>query len=94
MGTIDEQYNSATIDGPSAYINGVIRILVSWDFPATSNNPDKFEVMLYTGEDPDDLDARVIDSITIPGNHRSFKFFLSPNEPISDIQAAVRAIYD
>lgn len=67
-------------------------INVTWNFPDNAPPPDHFDIVIYTGTNPDEEDAYVFPIISVGGTERSW--IKSTNAPDADnFRAAVRAVY-
>ena len=67
-------------------------INVTWDFPANAPPPDHFDIVVYTGTNPDNEDNYVFPVISVAGTERSW--IKSTNAAdTTNFRAAVRAVY-
>jgi hypothetical protein len=67
-------------------------IRVTWDFPSNAPPPDHFDIIIYTGTNPDLEDAYVFPITSVGGAERSW--IKSTNAPeTANFRAAVRAVY-
>jgi len=66
---------------------------ISWDLVATADDPSFFEVVCYTGSDPETVANQVFAPTTVPGGKRATTVTVKPLADIDDIHTAVRSIY-
>lgn len=81
--------------GGDPYLLNKIGITVTWMYPVTCGEPNYFEVVLYTGADPDVEANRLADpQFTTDGSIRTIDFYIKASSVISTVHAAVRGIYE
>jgi hypothetical protein len=68
-------------------------ITITWAFPANSPNPEAFEVVAFTGTDPTDTTAYLFAPVRVLGADREFKRSIFPKTSLTNVNAAVRAVY-
>lgn len=68
-------------------------LTVNWSFPSNAPNPSAFEVVVFTGTDPTDTTKYLINPVQTTGADRSYECSIFPKTTLSNVNAAVRAIY-
>lgn len=66
---------------------------VNWSFPATAPNPAAFEIVVFTGSNPDDSSTYLTAPIRVLGTDRRLVRSFFPKDALTNVNAAVRAIY-
>jgi hypothetical protein len=69
------------------------KIRVAWEFPENAPPPDHFDVIVYEGSDPNDEDTYLFPPISVEGDVRVWTKATSYSGNISELRAAVRAVY-
>jgi hypothetical protein len=69
-------------------------IAVTWAWPSNVANPSGFEVVIYIGTDPTATDTYVVPPQKCLGTDRHLQVTVSPSTNLTDINAAVRALYE
>jgi hypothetical protein len=69
-------------------------IAVTWTWPSNDANPASFEVAIYIGADPTATDNYVVPLKKCLGTDRHLQVAVSPSTNLTNINAAVRALYE
>jgi hypothetical protein len=69
-------------------------IAVTWEWPSNVANPSSFEVAIYTGADPTATDTYVVPLKKCLGTDMRLQVTVSPSTNLTNISAAVRALYE
>jgi hypothetical protein len=69
-------------------------IAVTWAWPTNVANPPNFEAVIYTGADPTATDTYVVPPQRCLGTDRHLQVTVSPSTNLTNIHAAVRALYE
>lgn len=93
-----EDDSGVGISVPSGVGTGTVllsstKIRVAWEFPANSPDPDHFEVIVFEGDDADDKDKYLFPPIAVDADVRVWIKATSYKGNISELNAAVRAVY-
>jgi hypothetical protein len=87
-----ETWNSAVrYNSGNPRISDAIYADIGWQW--TGEDPDRFEVAIISGSDPDNLSSHIIRPIFVRGSCRRAVVALWPDSAISDIRASVKAVY-
>jgi hypothetical protein len=69
-------------------------IAVTWAWHTNVANPPNFEVVIYKGTDPTATDTYVVTPQQCPGTDRHLQVTVSPSTNLTNINAAVSALYE
>jgi hypothetical protein len=69
-------------------------IAVTWAWPSNVANPSSFEAVIYIGTDPTATDTYVVPPQKCLGTDRHLQATVSPSTNLTNINAAVRALYE
>lgn len=79
--------------GSGGTLYGRKTITITWSFPANAPDPDAFDVVAFTGTDPTDTTSYLFAPVRVLGKDREFKQSIFPKTTLSNVNAAVRAVY-
>lgn len=70
-----------------------VYVTVSWSWPANFPEPSGFNVVLFEGADPTNTTNYIAPVATVGASARSYTFAVSPNSSMTNVNAAVEAVY-
>jgi hypothetical protein len=70
-----------------------VYVTVAWTWPINYPTPSGFNVALFAGADPTDTDSHIAPVAKAGESARSYTFAVTPTSSMTDINAAVEAVY-
>jgi hypothetical protein len=92
-----DDVDGLSVTGGTGGVPAVLRrqyIAVTWAWPTNVANPPNFEVVIYKGTDPTATDTYVVPPQKCLGTDRHLQVTVSPSTNLTNINAAVRALYE
>lgn len=68
-------------------------VTVEWTWPANFPTPSSFRVVLFEGDDPTNTSTYIVPIASVGANATQYTFAVTPNSSMTDVNAAVEAVY-